>query len=109
MNKKYDSTQFMLYPIALEGPKYASLSVYSKHLYMILNFRTALSEKSGWVDAKNCTYIYFTIDEITEELGVCRQKAVDYLDELTSAQLIKRVKQGAGRPNRIYVFAPKDD
>ena len=38
------------------------------------------------------------------EIGCSKQKAIRLLDELEhKADLIRRVKQGLGKPNRIYV------
>ena len=52
-------------------------------------------------------FIYYTLDEIQEDLDCGHEKAVRLLAELDTGKkgfgLIERVKQGQGRPAKIYV------
>ena len=52
-------------------------------------------------------FIYYTLDEIQEDLNCGHEKAVRLLAELDTGKkgfgLIERVKQGQGRPTKIYV------
>jgi len=65
--------------------------------------RTSLSVKNSWYDRYGKLFIYFTIREIEESLQCSHNKAVRTLDELEAVKLIQRVKQGQGRPTKIYV------
>lgn len=65
--------------------------------------RTSLSVKNSWYDRYGKLFIYFTIREIEERLQCSHNKAVRTLDELEAVKLIQRVKQGQGKPTRIYV------
>ena len=76
----------------------------AKVLYCCMMDRHELSDKNGWHDRDGRIYIYYTFEQICEDMHVSRKKAAAMLDELENkAGLIERVRQGQGRPNRIYV------
>ena len=79
------------------------LSTDAKLLYGILLDRMYLSASNGWRDKESRVYIVFTIDEIKDSLRCAEKKAIKLLDELDSAGLIERKRQGLGKPNLIYV------
>ena len=65
-----------------------------------------LSVRNGWYDDAGRVYIFYTLDEIQEDLNCGHEKAVKLLSELDTDKgcgLIERVKQGQGRPTKIYV------
>ena len=62
-----------------------------------------LSELNGWRDKFGNTYAYFSVKEISRILRCGHDKATKSLRELESAGLIRREKQGLGRPDRVYV------
>ena len=67
--------------------------------------RIGLSARSGWVDEQDHVYIYFSMAEIMDQLQCGHNKAVRLLKELDQGMgLIRRKKQGLGRPDRIYVM-----
>ena len=74
-----------------------------KLLYALMLDRVSLSVKNGWVDSKGRVYISFPLAEIEEKLHVASQKASRLLKALEKAGLIERVRQGLGKPDRIYV------
>ena len=67
----------------------------------------SLSAKNGWYDEQGRVYIYYTLDEIQEDLNCGHDKATRMLVELDNGKngfgLIERVRQGQGRPTKIYV------
>ena len=71
--------------------------------YRIPKALVSLSRKNRWVDAAGRVYIYYTLNSIMEDVGCAVQKAVKLLGELEKYGLIERVRQGQGRPSRIYV------
>lgn len=86
--------------------QFRRLSTDAKLLYGLLLDRMSLSAKNGWYDKQRRVYIYYTLDEIQEDLGCGHNKAVRLLAELDTGKgcgLIERVKQGQGRPTIIYV------
>lgn len=65
-----------------------------------------LSVKSEWYDDDRRVFIYYTVEEICEDMTCGRDKAMKLLAELDTGKgigLIERVKQGQGKPTKIYV------
>ena len=104
-----ESNQFSFYRIPRQlivGANYKRLSVEAKLLYGLLLDRMELSAKNGWYDDTGRVYIYYTLNEIQENLNCGHDKATKLLVELdirNGIGLIERVKQGQGRPAKIYV------
>lgn len=66
----------------------------------------SLSAKNDWHDNSGRVYIYFTVKEVCEVIGCGRNKAMRLLAELDTSKgigLIERIKQGQGKPDRIFV------
>lgn len=87
-------------------PRFKPLSADAKLLYGMLLNRMSLSAKNGWHDNTGRVYIYFTVKEVCEAIGCGRNKAMRLLAELDTSKgigLIERVKQGQGKPDRIFV------
>ena len=103
-----ESEQFTFYriPKALfTDPTFSKLSAEAKLLYGLMLDRMGLSRRSGWIDRQGRVYIYFTHTEIQESLQCGHNKAVRLLKELDQGLgLIRRKRQGLGRPDRIYVM-----
>ena len=62
--------------------------------------------KSGWVDDEGKVFIYYTVENIMEAMTCGNKKAGTLLAELDDKRgigLISRVRQGLGKPDRIYV------
>ena len=76
-------------------------------LYGLMLDRLALSRENGWVDENQRVYIYFTIEDVCDTLHCKADKAVKLFAELDLVKgfgLIQRIKQGQGKPARIYVL-----
>lgn len=87
-------------------PLFKTLSADAKLLYSILLNRVSLSAKNGWHDNAGRVYIYYTVKEVCEAIGCGRNKAMRLLAELDTCKgigLIERVKQGQGKPDKIFV------
>ena len=65
--------------------------------------RGYLSRINGWYDERGHPFIFFTIEEVMRSLSIGRSKAIGLLSDLEKSGLILRVRQGLGKPNRIYV------
>ena len=104
-----ESEQFVFFKIPrqlITDPKFKHISTDAKLLYGMLLDRMSLSAKHGWYDDTGRVYIYYTVDEICGDMTCGRDKAMKLLAELDSSKgigLIERVKQGQGRPTKIYV------
>ena len=104
-----DSGQFVFFRIPRQlivDAAYRRISTEAKLLYGMLLDRMGLSVKNGWYDAQGRVYIYYTVNEICADLNCGRDKAMKLLAELDGDKgigLIERVRQGQGKPARIYV------
>lgn len=116
MNNNFDyyygdeSNQFSFFRIPRQlvtEERFKRLSTDAKLLYGLLMDRMALSAKNGWYDEAGRVYIYYTLEEIQEDLSCGHDKATKLLVELDTGKtgygLIERVRQGQGRPTKIYV------
>ena len=98
---------FRIPKLLITEPYFRRLSTDAKLLYGLMLDRMSLSMRNGWMDDDGHVYIYFTLEEACEQLCCKTDKAVKLFAELDSAKgvgLIKRVKQGLGRPAKIYVL-----
>lgn len=104
-----ESEQFRFYRIPrllITGEQFKNLSTDAKLLYGLLLDRMSLSAKNGWYDDRGRVYIYYPLEEIMTDMNCGKDKGVKLLAELDTSRgigLIERVKQGQGRPTRIYV------
>lgn len=101
-----ETTDFSFFRIPralVKDERFRDLSTDSKLLYGLMLDRMGLSLQNGWQDAEGCAFIYFTLEEIQATLACGHNKAVRLLAELEQYDLIERVKQGQGRPAKIYV------
>ena len=92
--------------LLITSSEFHCISTDSKLLYGLMLDRMGLSAKNGWYDDLGRVYIYYTLEEIQEDLNCGHNKAIKILAELDTEKgigLIERVKQGQGRPCRIYV------
>jgi hypothetical protein len=104
----HDIDTFIFYriPKALFSTAYTSLDCEAKVLYGLLLDRNGLSKKNAWVDKMDRVFIYFERTEAGELLGVKKEKAIKLFKQLQEFDLIDDVRQGCGKPNRIYVKKP---
>jgi len=96
--------KFIRVPKVLFEARYKNLSTDAKILYSLLFERMELSRKNGWHDDDGSVYIYFTLEEVCEVLGCGHDKATKMFCELESYALLRRKKQGFGKPAKLYVL-----
>lgn len=90
----------------ITNPRFKNISTDSKLLYGMLLDRMGLSVKNEWYDDAGRVYIYYTVEEICEDMNCGRDKAMKLLAELDAGKgvgLIERRRQGLGKPSVIYV------
>lgn len=101
-----EAEQFSFFRIPralIKNERFHSLSTEAKLLYGLMLDRMGLSLQSGWLDEDNRVFIFYTVHEVEETLSCGHNKAVRLLAELEQFGLIERVKQGQGKPAKIYV------
>ncbi len=89
--------------LLLSEERYKELSGDAKLLYSLMLERGELSHQNGWYDERGRPFIYFTIEDVMDQLRIGHSKAAVVLKDLEKVELINRVRQGQGKPNRIYV------
>ena len=103
-----DAEQYQFYRIPkllITSERFKDVSVESKLLYGLVLDRLSLSIKNGWFDSLNRAYIIYTIEDVTEDMHCGSQKAVKLVAEPEKkAGLIKKKRQGLGKPSLIYVL-----
>ena len=103
-----DAEQYQFYRIPkllITSDQFKDVSVEAKLLYGLMLDRLSLSIKNGWFDALNRAYIIYTIEDVSEDMHCGSQKAVKLVAELEKkAGLIKKKRQGLGKPSLIYVL-----
>ncbi len=90
----------------IADPRFKRLPSEVKLLYGMLLDRMGLSAKNGWRDDAGRVYIYYTVKEVCVNIGCGRNKAMRLLADLDTMKgigLIERVKQGQGKPDKIFV------
>lgn len=97
---------FRIPRLLITHQRFKNVSTEAKLLYGLLLDRMGLSEEHGWYDADGRVFIYYTVEEISADLCCGRDKAMKLLAELDKAKgagLIERVRQGQGKPTKLYV------
>lgn len=98
-------------PVYLMYPRFLlelEINDTAKMVYLLLYDRARLSMQNGWLDEDGRTYIYYTEEHLAEALRRTESTIRTALNTLEHHGLILRKRQGAGKPNRIYVRIPKD-
>lgn len=105
-----EADQFSFYrlpKVLFTDSRFSKLSAEAKILYGLMLDRMSLSIKNGWIDEENHVYIYFKLEDALDMLNIGKDKGVKLFAELDSEKgcgLIKRKKQGLGKPAIIYVM-----
>lgn len=97
---------FRIPRLLITSPRFNGISVEAKLLYGLLLDRMGLSYKNGWLEEDGRVYIYYTIEEIAEDLNCKRDKAMKLLAELDSDNgigLVVKKRQGQGKPSKLYI------
>ncbi len=82
--------------------RFKGVSTDAKLLYGMLLDRMSLSVKNQWFDKDGRVYIYYTVEEICQDMTRGRDKAMKLLAELDTGKgigLIERIRQG--KPTKI--------
>lgn len=105
--KANECFEHLYYQIPMElffNKKYKdNLNSDSKILYGFLLNRLTLSAKNNWVDEEGNVFLIFTRKEVQELLGLSDKTVTKAFKQLKDCKLIYEKRQGANKPNLIYV------
>ncbi len=98
---------FLPYPESLLT---MDMSITECRVYMLILRRSHLSARSErWVDGDGRVFLYYPIRDLARALRRSGTSVKKALNALKEKDLILRVRQGAGKPNRIYVKIPMEE
>lgn len=104
-----ESEQYSFYRVPkllIKDRRFKKLTSDAKLLYGLMLDRMSMSIKNGWLDEEGRAYIYYTVENIMEDMGCARATCVKIMAELDNKKgigLIEKKRQGQGRPDIIYV------
>ena len=81
---------------------YRTVPLEIKFLYGLMLDRVSLSMRNNWREDGR-VFIYFTLNDAMRLVHVGRHKAVSLFERMETLGLIRRRKQGRGKPDRIFV------
>ena len=87
----------------LKDDLYKELGDKAKLMYMLLFDRRSLSVKNKWYDEDGKIYMYFTNEQFMQELNCSEKSVIRAKKELANIGLLKEVRQGVNKPNRLYI------
>lgn len=108
IERKWDSEKKMLMTIRYVSP-YVKLSSDAKLSYGILLNRCQLSihsyeqDNSDYVDENGSVFMIYTVQDLMEVLDKSRPTVTKVKKDLTEAGLLREVKMGNNKPNRLYL------
>ena len=102
INEVKNNTFYQL-PQWLFDPEYKEMSLRAKVVYALIFDRRSLSLENNWYDKNGDVYMYFTNQQMMEKLNCSEKTIISSKKELEKYGLIKEVRQGVNRPNRLYI------
>ena len=86
-----------------ENNVWTDVSQEAKIVYFAMYSRLRASLINDWIDKDGKTFLYFSLEDVEKYMRCAEQKALKIKKELVSAGLIIEVRQGQGKPNRVYL------
>ena len=83
---------------------YNTLSDKAKQIYMFLFDRRTLSIQHNWFDENGDVFVYYTNEKLMKKLNCSNKPIVQAKKELQEIGLLREVRQGINKPNRLYIL-----
>lgn len=81
----------------------------AKMLYIRLLSKAQLSQKNRWLDGQGRVYFIYPIHQMAIDMNKSETTIKDAMKELVKAQLLEKIPEGRGRPNRLYILFPDEE
>ena len=78
----------------------------AKLLYTQFLGKAQLSQKNAWVDSQSRVYFIYPIHQIAVDMNKSETTIKDVMRELVEVQLLEKISEGRGLPNRLYILFP---
>ena len=85
------------------------ISSTAKLLYTQLLGKAQLSQKNGWLDTQGRVYFIYPIHQMAVDMDKSITTIKDALRDLVAVQLLEKIPEGRGRPNRLYLLFPDEE
>ena len=106
-----DNFRFYRFPEILANKEiYPDLTSDAMVLYGMIMSRMSMSyslSRESFTDKNGEIFCYFTIKDVCSKLKCGKEKAIKTMKLLADENLIRKEKQGQGRPTRIYLLKPR--
>ena len=94
-------------PSYLPMPRFllnCSISNTAKLLYIQLLGKAQLSQRNRWLDSQGRVYFIYPIPQISVDMEKSETTIKAAIRELVLAELLEKIPEGRGRPNRLYIL-----
>ena len=108
-NYMYENTKL---PSYLPMPRFLlnyQISNTAKLLYIQLLGKAQLSQKNRWLDEQGRVYFIYPIHQMSVDMEKCETTIKAAMKELVKSDLLEKIPEGRGRPNRLYILFPGEE
>ena len=71
--------------------------------------KAQLSQKNHWLDEQGRVYFIYPIHQMATDMNKSETTIKEAMKELVKAQLLEKIPEGRGRPNRLYILFPDEE
>lgn len=89
--------------LLITEPQYKHLTAQHILAYTLMRDRLQLSITNRMKDKDGTPFIHYDLGNVAEDIRCGEKKAGQLVNDLNNMGLIRKVRQGLGKPNRIYV------
>ena len=99
-------------PPYLPMPRFLTNSTISntaKLLYIQMLGKAQLSQKNHWLDDQGRVYFIYPIHQMALDMDKSETTIKTVMKELVEAELLEKISEGRGHPNRLYILFPDEE
>ena len=71
--------------------------------------KTQLLQKNHWLDNQGRVYFIYPIHQMALDMDKSETTIKAVMKELVEAELLEKIPEGRGRPNRLYILFPNEE
>ena len=81
----------------------------AKLLYIRMLGKSQLSQKNKWFDDQGRVYFIYSIHQIAVDMDKSESTIKTVVKELVEANLLDKIPEGRGHPNKLYILFPDEE
>ena len=85
------------------------ISSTAKLLYIRMLGKSQLSQKNEWFDDQGRVYFIYPIHQIAVDMDKSESTIKTVVKELVEANLLEKIPEGRGHPNKLYILFPDEE